>query len=97
MAIISPSDGVSIPAMHRSVMLFPHPDAPKMPIRSDCPANLTFSVKSPNVFFISTVIPIMPPHQRLTFFIALPDTKFITQTAEKAITSTTATQTPAVW
>ena len=92
---IVPSSGVSIPAILFSVRLFPQPDAPRIPIRDAPLRNRTSNRKSPSTFFISTDNPIFFYHL-FTFFIFLPDSRFIKTIITNAIKITTATQIPAV-
>lgn len=84
-----------IPAILFSVRLFPQPDAPRIPIRDAPLRNRTSNRKSPSTFFISTDNPIFFYHL-FTFFIFLPDSRFIKTIITNAIKITTATQIPAV-
>ena len=89
-----PSSGVSIPAMHFSVMLLPQPEAPRMPMRRDSLWNSMSSRKLSSFFRIFTLTGM--PYHLLIFFIFLPEIRFMRTTTANAMTMTTATQIPAV-
>ena len=82
-----------MPAMDRSVMDLPHPDAPRMPMRRPDRLKCMFSVKFGNFFFMSTDKLIC--YHFSTFFMAFDEITFIRNIAANAITSTIATHTPA--
>ena len=52
--MIFPLSGVSIPAIQRSVMLFPLPEAPRIPIEEEASVSFTRREKSLKFFSIST-------------------------------------------
>ena len=93
---ILPSSGWKMPAMDRSVIDLPHPDAPSMPTRRPDRLKCMSSVKLGNFFFMSTDKLICMFYHFSTFFMAFDEITFIRTIAANAITSTIATHTPAV-
>lgn len=77
-----------------SVMLFPQPDAPSMPIRLDVLRKLISRLKVFSFLWISTDI--ATAYHLPIFFIFLPEIRFIRKMTTNAMTITTATQIPAV-
>ena len=88
--------GFSIPAIHFSVILFPHPEAPSN-AKISSPAQKEVSrLNFPIFFLILTSIAIFLSYHRCTFFRFFPAIIFMAAITPKAMIIMMITQMPAV-